>query len=110
MAVSEEYREYVLEQLGRVVPVTSRSMFGGVGIYSNGVFFALISKDLVYFKVDDVNRPDYEAAGRKPFSPYGDERSMNYFELPGELLEDPDALRPWIERSLDAARRKGKGR
>ena len=45
MAVSQSYRDYVLEQLGRVTPVTSKSMFGGVGIYAEGLFFALIAED-----------------------------------------------------------------
>lgn len=45
MALSETYRDFVLEQLGRVAPVTGKSMFGGVGIYAQGVFFALIAED-----------------------------------------------------------------
>ena len=48
MPVTAEYREYVLEQLGRVAPVTHRSMFGGVGIYSDGIFFALMDDDTLY--------------------------------------------------------------
>ncbi len=55
MAVSQSYREFVLEQLGRVTPVTGKSMFGGVGIYAQGLFFALIAEDRLYFKVDDAS-------------------------------------------------------
>ncbi|MEX2582946.1 MAG: TfoX/Sxy family protein [Gemmatimonadota bacterium] len=111
MAVSEEYREWVLEQLGRVVPVTSRSMFGGVGIYSEGIFFGLMDDDLVYLKVDDTNREDFESVGKGPFRPFGeDSKPMQYYELPGELLEDPERLRPWIAKALDVARRKGQGK
>ncbi|HEX2095489.1 MAG TPA: TfoX/Sxy family protein [Longimicrobiaceae bacterium] len=107
MPVSPEYREYVLEQLGRVVPVTARSMFGGVGIYSEGVFFALMDDDLLYFKVDDTNRPDYERAGKGPFRPFGEESAaMGYYEVPGELLESPDELRSWVEKALAVARAK----
>jgi DNA transformation protein and related proteins len=107
MPVSREFREYALEQLGRVAPVTARSMFGGVGIYSEGVFFALIADDLLYFKVDDGNREDYERAGKSAFRPYGEGSSpMGYYELPGELLEEPERLRTWVEKSLDVARRK----
>lgn len=105
MAVSPDYAEYVLEQLGRVVPVTSRRMFGGIGIYSDALFFALLAEDRIYLKVDDSNRPDFEAAGKDAFRPFGDETtSMNYYELPGELLESPDRLRPWIDKSLAVAR------
>lgn len=111
MPVSKEYRAYVLDQLGRVVPVTSRSMFGGVGIYSDGLFFALMDDDLVYLKVDETNRGDFERAGKRPFQPFGDgSKPMQYYELPGELLEDPDRLRPWLEKALAAARSKRRGR
>ena len=105
MPVSADYREFVLEQLGRVVPVTSRSMFGGVGIYSDGLFFALLDDDTTYLKVDDSNRGDFEAAGMGPFNPFDDPKQvMQYYELPADLLEDADALRPWVFKALDVAR------
>lgn len=105
MSVSPEYRDYVLEQLARVTPVTSRSMFGGVGIYADGLFFALMDDDNLYLKVDDGNRGDFEAIGSEPFRPFGDERAMQYYELPADVLEDVDALRGWVEGALDVARR-----
>jgi len=105
MPVSPEYRDFVLEQLGRVAPVTSRSMFGGVGVYSDGLFFALLAGDDTYLKVDDRNRGDFEAAGMGPFSPFGDPAMvMQYYQLPADLLEDADALRPWVYKALDVAR------
>lgn len=105
MAVTPEYRDFVLEQLGRVVSVTSRAMFGGVGIYSEGMIFGLMDDDTTWLKVDDGNRGGFEAAGMKPFDPYRDGvHVMQYYELPAELLEDADALRPWVAGALDAAR------
>jgi DNA transformation protein and related proteins len=104
VSVSAEYRSFVLEQLGRVAPVTARNMFGGVGIYSSGLFFALMDDDVLYFKVDDSNRPSFEAAGSGPFRPYDDERVMSYYALPADLLDDVDALRPWMEAALTVAR------
>lgn len=111
MSVSPEYRQYVLEQLGRVVPVTSRAMFGGVGIYTEGLFFALIAGDVLYLKVDDSNRADFEAIGSGPFRPYDDERAMQYYELPGDVLEDVDALERWVHgaRAVAVAARRKKG-
>lgn len=108
MAVSADYRAFVLDQLGRVVPnVRHRSMFGGVGIYAGELFFALIADDTVYFKVDDTNRQSFEARGSGPFRPYGpDGETMQYYELPEDVLEDPDTLRAWAEGSIDSARRK----
>lgn len=109
MAVSAEFRDFVLEQLRAVAPVSSKSMFGGIGLYSQGLFFALMDDDVVYFKVDDANRSDYETAGARRFAPYGDDQySMNYYELPADVLEDEEQLRVWMKKSLDVARRKKK--
>jgi DNA transformation protein len=109
--VSSEFRAFVLEQMGRVEPVAARSMFGGVSISSAGLAFALIAGDTVYLKVDDGNRADFEALGMGPFRPFGDQSlTIRYHELPAELLEDPDALRPWMHASLEVARRKRRKR
>ena len=75
MTVTESFRLYVSEQLSRIRPVTTRPMFGGVGIYADGLFFALIDDDVLYFKVDDSNRPDFEEHGMGPFRPFGPEGS-----------------------------------
>lgn len=110
MAVSASFRTFVIDQLSRVVPrIRARSMFGGVGIYAGDLFFALLADDTLYFKVDDSNRPDFLAQGMKPFLPYGDEREvMQYYQVPADLLDDPDALRPWAEKSIAVAARKTK--
>ena len=103
MPVTDDFREFVLEQLGRVTPVDWKRMFGGVGIYAGETFFALIDDDVVYFKVGDLNRADFEAAGARAFQPYEGATSMNYFELPVHVLEDVDALRTWTEKAVSVA-------
>ena len=110
MSVSPGYLEFVLEQLGRALPVTFRRMFGAVGLYSRGHFFAIVDDDRLYFKADDGNRADYEGAGMGPFRPYGDERSMDYWEVPADALEEPELLRDWAEKAVAAATRGGKPR
>jgi len=107
MSVSPTYRAFVLEQLARATTgVRARAMFGGVGIYGSDLFFALIDDDTVYFKVDDTNRPQFEALGMGPFRPTGPGgEAMQYYALPEGLLEDPEALRPWIDDALAVARR-----
>ncbi len=108
MAVSPSFRTFIVDQLGRVVPrVRARSMFGGVGIYAGDVFFALIADDTLYLKVDESNRPDFEARGMGPFQPYGTGGEvMQYYQVPAELLEDAEALRPWAEKAIAVAGRK----
>ncbi len=103
MSVSKSYREFVLEQLGTVAPVSARSMFGGVGVYSEGLFFGLMDDDRLYFKVDDSNRGDFAAKGMEAFHPFGDERAMGYFEVPEDILEDSEVLDRWMRKALKVA-------
>lgn len=111
MPVSPDFRTFVLEQLARVAPgVRSRSMFGGIGIYSQNLFFALIDNDTLYFKVDNSNRPDFEALGLGPFRPFGEGGEiMQYYEIPAGIIDDVDALQPWVDKAIDVAARKKRG-
>jgi DNA transformation protein len=108
VGVNPSFRTFVLEQLARLDSrVRARSMFGGVGIYSGELFFALIDEDTVYFKVDDSNRPDFVARGMRPFQPGGPgSETMQYYEVPPDLLEDVEALRSWVEKAVAVARRR----
>jgi DNA transformation protein and related proteins len=114
MPVSESFRSYVLEQIGRVVErVRGKNMFGGVGVYAGEHFFALIDDDVLFFKVDDMTRPEFIARGMKAWSPFEDGvESRGYYQLPAELLEDPDELRPWVDKAVAvaSAKRKKKSR
>ncbi len=105
MAASQSYRDFVLEQLGRVTPVTGKSMFGGVGIYAQGLFFALIADDRLYFKVNDATRPDFERQGMEPFRPFGEDHAMGYYEVPADVLEDVAQLDLWMRKAIDVAAR-----
>jgi DNA transformation protein len=107
MSVSPSFKTYVLEQLGRGVQgIRSRSMFGGVGLYGGELFFALIAEDTLYFKVDDSNRPAFEARGMGPFQPFGEEGEvMQYYEVPEDVLEDPETLAAWAEQAMTVAQR-----
>ena len=97
MSVSDEFVEYVLDQRSRWGGVTSRKMFG------------LIADDVAYLKVDDSNRKDFVEAGSSPFKPYPDKSmTMSYFEVPPDVLDDPEELVQWADRSL--AIQKGKRR
>ncbi len=106
MAVSEEYLGYVLDLLAGFGAVVSRRMFGGAGLYRDGMMFALIADDVLYFRVDDTNRADYEAANRGPFRPYRDRKTvLPYYEVPVEVVEDRAELAAWAEKACAAALR-----
>lgn len=112
MGVSVSFRTYLLEQLGQVRPVSCRPMFGGLCFFAEGRAFALVAGDVLYFKVDDSNRPDFVAAGKGPFLPFGDPaKPMQYYELPEDVLEDTEQLATWMTRAIAvAARAKPKAR
>lgn len=107
MSVSPGFRDFVLEQLRRLVPgADSRAMFGGVSIAGPEGTFALLDDDVVYLKGDAKNREHYLNAGWPAFKPFGAEgSSMGYYAIPGELLEDTEALAPWVSLAREAAQR-----
>lgn len=102
-----EPQALALAQLSQVVPVQPKAMFGGIGLYSDGLFFALMDEARLYLKVDDGNRPDFEARGLGPFHPYPERGgpAMQYYPVPDDVLDDPGELRLWAEAALDVARR-----
>lgn len=99
--------EAVVQRLNQVAPVTARAMFGGYGLYAEGVMFALIAYDRLYFKVDAGNLADYEAAGCSPFVYEGKGKPirMSYYVLPTEVWEDTAQLADWVAASRAAAQR-----
>jgi DNA transformation protein len=108
LAVSKSYKTFVIEQLNRAIPpIRARSMFGGVGLYSGDVFFALISQDVLYVKAAEADRAAFESLGMPPFRAFDEHGAvMSYYQLPEEVLEDPEELRRWAERSIASAREK----
>jgi len=105
MAVSAQFNAFVLDLLNEVAPVTGRRMFGGVGYYAAGLFFALAADDLLYFRVDESSRPDFEAEGMQAFAPMGPgAKPMNYFTVPARLYDEAEELAVWMRRALQAAR------
>jgi DNA transformation protein len=106
MSVSQDFLFYVVDQLAAFGKVATRRMFGGVGLYADNRFFALIDDDMLYFKVDGSNRPDYLTRGSEPFRPMKnkpDAPSLNYFRVPDEVLEEPEELKLWARKSVSIA-------
>ena len=82
-------------------------MFGGYGLYLDGLMFGLIANDVLYFKVDDQNRQSYIDAGSGPFTYEGKSRpvEMSYYRVPDELMDDPGRIAEWAELAHQAAQR-----
>lgn len=109
MAVSAGFLEFVMEGLAPIPGLRSRRMFGGVGVFQDKAMFALIASDQLYFKTDATNRSTFEDAGLGAFiymtREDGSEGKINYYEAPGEALDDPEVLLEWARLGLDAALR-----
>ena len=107
MPSSTDFRDRALGLLLSFGPVTTRAMFGGYGLYLDGLMFGLIADDWLYFKVDDGNRDDYIKAGTGPFTYAGKRRpvEMSYYKIPEALMENPTTLAKWAERAHQAAKR-----
>ena len=112
MGVSASFRDFVVEQLAAADLVATRSMFGGLGIYWDGMFFALIDDDTLFFKVDRDTRPHYRARGAKAFDPFKNGQVMEgYYEVPADVFEDRELLGQWRAAAVAvaaAAKKKGK--
>ena len=107
MSVSDNYRTYIVDQLSALPTLSTRRMFGGLGLYSGELFFALIDDDVLFFKVDDANRDDYTSRGMKAFMPFPGQPSLGYFQVPEDVIEEAEELTRWARRSVEVAQRAG---
>jgi DNA transformation protein len=104
MKVSKGFVAFAVEQLQAVKGLRAKAMFGGVGLYAGEVFFGLLARDMLFLKVDDTNRSQYETAGMRAFQPYADKPMvMPYFQVPAAVLEDAGELVSWARQSVRVA-------
>jgi DNA transformation protein len=91
------FQEFVVEMFEPVGGVSFRKMFGGIGIFREGLMFALVADDTLYLKTDDNTAIDFKAEGSGPFVYDGKDRpvAMQYWRLPERLYDDPDEFREW---------------
>jgi DNA transformation protein len=106
VSVSSEFTEFVRDQLAGVGPVTVRRMFGGAGIFANGIMFALIANDTLFLKADAQSSPEFLAEGLKPFEFNGKNGKrvyLGYFRCPERCLDDPSEMTLWARKAQLAA-------
>lgn len=104
MKKSKEFHDYIIHDvMGHIAGINSRVMFGGYGIYQHGTIFGIIVNGVLYFKVNESNKKEFEGFGSKPFSyksKDGKNATMSYWEVPEEIMESPALLALWIDRSV----------
>ncbi len=105
--------EFIRDLFALFGPVTVRRMFSGAGIFADGLMFSLVVRDVIYLKVDNATRADFEREGCAPFtytrgksSGRRSEHALPYWRIPERLYDDPDELAEWARRAFAAAERK----
>lgn len=108
--MSRDYLDYLHDLFSAFAPVTTRAMFGGHGVYRDGVIIAIVIDEILYLKVDELTRPAFEAQECAPFvyEAKGKVVPMSYWSVPDEALDSPQDFRPWAQRAWEAALRKPK--
>ncbi|RUO99356.1 TfoX/Sxy family protein [Hyphomicrobium sp.] len=107
MSANEDLLQILKDALERDGSVSGRRMFGGLGVYSDGTFFAIITGGTIYLKTSDAGRTRFADEGSAAFSyttKTGRTQLTSYWRLPDRLLDEPDELQDWARASISAAR------
>lgn len=105
--MSDDFVDYVLELFGPFGTVGARRMFGGHGIYLDGLMFAIVSGDALYLKADEMNRVEFVQAGCEAFgyARKGGRATLNFYRAPEDAMESPELMLPWARTAYAAALR-----
>lgn len=108
MKKENEFLNYILELLDSLEGITVKSMFGGVGIFREGLMFAIVSSDNLYFKADEFNKFEFEHLNLKPFeyTKNGKKIYLSYYHAPEEVFDNSHDMVRWAELAFEAALRK----
>jgi DNA transformation protein len=107
MTADRQFATHVVDLLEPFGRCEARRMFGGFGIFHEGLMFALIADGNLYLKADDENRAAFEAEGSERFSYMKQDRQfrLSYYSAPEAFFEDSGACLEWAHSAFDAALR-----
>ncbi|WP_300712887.1 TfoX/Sxy family protein [Limnohabitans sp.] len=107
MASSKEFIEFLHEVFESFGPIQAKRMFGGYGIYHDGLMFGLVIDNQLYLKSDAENLAFFEAEGLGPFiyNMKGKAVQLSYHQGPEAMLDERELAAQWARRSWDAALR-----
>ncbi|MBM0108443.1 TfoX/Sxy family protein [Steroidobacter sp. S1-65] len=105
MRVKSSLASYVAEQLAPLGRISSRAIFGGVGVFIDERLLAIVMGDKLYLHTDKSNLDDYVARGMPQFKPYPNafDLTTDHHEVPSDVVQDAEQLKIWGERALTAA-------
>lgn len=103
----QAFAEFVLEQMAEIPGIGKRAMFGGFGIYRDGLMFALVADEQLYFKANDHLADDFTALGLQPlmYESKGKAVSLGYYQAPEAVFEESDQMREWSDKAYQCALR-----
>ena len=107
MPADNDYIAYLLELFEQVGGVSAKRMFGGHGLFRDGLMIGLVADEVLYLKVDAETEPLFIEQGLSPFEfQRGDKVvAMSYRQAPEEALDNSEAMNPWAQRAVGAATR-----
>ena len=105
--------ETLRELFAEFGPVSIRRMFGGVGVFADGLMIALVSRGVIFLKADAETIPGFEQEGQAPFSyatKNGEHTLTSYWRMPDRLYDDAEELARWARGAHAVALRKAAGK
>jgi DNA transformation protein len=99
----EHFEDRVHDRLAALGEVTSQPMFGGRGFYWRETIFGIVFGDRLYFKVDERSKADVESRGMGPLRLNERQTLKSYYEVPPDVLADPEAVLSWAREAIRAA-------
>jgi DNA transformation protein len=104
MNLSHAYLDRILAQLAQVAGITHRRIFSGAGLYYQGVQFALVVNDRLYFCTDEHSRPLYQQQGMGAFQPrLATQVESRFYQVPEKVFNQPAELHHWLRIAIESA-------
>ena len=105
--LNSEFVDYLLDMMQVLGPVQSRRMFGGYGLFIEGLMFGLVVNRNLYLKVDDLTQSNYTEQGLQPFTYLraGKSCALSYYQPPDTLFDDQQQMRDWGNQAIEVALR-----
>ncbi len=106
MPATDDYLQFVLDQLTGMGDVRVQKAFAQAVVYCDELVFGYVIDDVLYFKVDESNKPDYDEAGITAWVTSDKKGIRRSYQEPAEVLEDGDLLKLWAQKAVAVARRR----
>jgi DNA transformation protein and related proteins len=102
---SNGFVDYVKDLLEQFFVINVRRIFGGFGIYHDGIMFALIADNELYFKGDDSSAEFFQRFGSERFSYKAKNKqiSLSYWKATSDIFDSPELLKEWMDIAYNAA-------